>query len=252
MMLLLALAPHMRSPIPRMSADADADALMRDLENFFAQPTFEAPTSSAEAFDTNLLPTNAGKNSLAIDFRKEVRRRQRANSGCTSLKNRPIVTDGVRPSRPPTFATVAHDLEDGFWECDLHEAKNAGKIIGRIAFIDRSPTEAGAAVSRYLGASVAELKHLDVAKHMRGHDGGRLLMAAMGEVLHGLSCDYVLLQHDDRGSRKLVSFYEALGFIRALDTMPEAEQHVEPQCLMHEKHMIAKLGEMRKALDVDD
>ena len=96
---------------------------------------------------------------------------------------------------------------------------------------------------------VAELKHIDIAKHMRGYDGGRLLMAAMGDVLACHSCDFILLQHDDRGSRKLIRFYEDLGFKRALSTLPPWDEQVEQlDSLLNEKHMLASLGEMRGAL----
>ena len=133
--------------------DAAAETLLSDLQSYFG---VSAPTLADSRTKTEVLPPVAS-DGLATNFRTEMRRRQRANSGSTSPRcdQSPMVMEGARPSSPPpTFSTSTHDLADGFWECDLHDEES--NAVGRISFIDRSPTEAAAAISRFLGASVRQ------------------------------------------------------------------------------------------------
>ena len=101
-----------------------------------------------------------------------------------------------------------HDESDGFFECDLISDED-GHTVGRVAFINESPTEVATALQKVLGGRTAELQHLDVSEHVRGHDGGRILVRAMADVLRGVGCEYVLLEHLDRGGGgKLIQFCE--------------------------------------------
>ena len=55
-----------------------------------------------------------------------------------------------------------------------------------------------------------------MSEHVRGHDGGRILVRAMADVLRGVGCEYVLLEHLDRGGGgKLIQFCECARSLHA-------------------------------------
>lgn len=214
---------------------AEEHVLLSDLESFFAPSAAAAPGE--------------------IDPFLQFRRRRRANSGARSdhAEHSPLAAaSGARPLHPPCFSTSVHDDGDGFFDIDLHAGSS--QAVGRATFIDRSPSEAAHQVSRALGASCAELKHLDVVPHMRGFDGGVRLMAAMAEVLGGLGCEHVLLLHDERGggagghrAGKLVAYYERCGFARAGEALGAdvlgSSRELEA-ALNEGKHMLARLEDV--------
>jgi len=147
------------------------------------------------------------------------------------------------------FVTSLHDKGDGFYDIDLH-VDGEPEVRGRARFIDRCPKEGGVLVARALrGASVAELTHLDVAAPLRGGGGGSAMMAAMGDALAARGCAYVLLDHFDKGSGRLVHFYEGLGFEFARALLAEAMlDDGELDQVLTDKHMLSPLATMREAL----
>ena len=147
------------------------------------------------------------------------------------------------------FVTSLHDKGDGFYDIDLH-VDGEPEVRGRARFIDRCPKEGGVLVARALrGASTAELTHLDVAAPLRGGGGGIVMMAAMGDALAARGCAYVLLDHFDKGSGRLVRFYEGLGFEFARAVLAEAMlDDGELDQVLTDKHMLAPLATMRDAL----
>ena len=147
------------------------------------------------------------------------------------------------------FVTSLHDKGDGFYDIDLH-VHGEPQVRGRARFIDRCPKEGGVLVARALrGASIAELTHLDVAAPLRGSGGGVAMMAAMGDALAARGCAYVLLDHFDKGSGRLVRFYEGLGFEFARTVLADAIlDDGELDQALTDKHMLAPLATMREAL----
>ena len=152
-------------------------------------------------------------------------------------------------TRQVVFVTSLHDKGDGFYDIDLH-VDGEPEVRGRARFIDRCPKEGGVLVARALrGASTAELTHLDVAAPLRGGGGGIVMMAAMGDALAARGCAYVLLDHFDKGSGRLVRFYEGLGFEFARAVLAEAMlDDGELDQVLTDKHMLAPLATMRDAL----
>ena len=152
-------------------------------------------------------------------------------------------------ARQVAFVTSLHDKGDGFYDIDLH-VHGEPQVRGRARFIDRCPKEGGVLVARALrGASIAELTHLDVAAPLRGSGGGVAMMAAMGDALAARGCAYVLLDHFDKGSGRLVRFYEGLGFEFARTVLAEAMlDDGELDQVLTDKHMLAPLATMREAL----
>ena len=152
-------------------------------------------------------------------------------------------------TRQVVFVTSLHDKGDGFYDIDLH-VDGEPEVRGRARFIDRCPKEGGVLVARALrGASIAELTHLDVAAPLRGGGGGIVMMAAMGDALAARGCAYVLLDHFDKGSGRLVHFYEGLGFEFARAVLAEATlDDGELDQVLTDKHMLAPLATMRDAL----
>ena len=196
------------------------ETLLEDLKSFFGDDPESASSNIVPLYD----PLNSLQDPFTITVREsspppkpppppanfllEMRRRQRADSSpVKGSHKRPLVSGGVRPQTAPVFTTTVHDESDGFFECDLISDED-GHTVGRVAFINESPTEVATALQKVLGGRTAELKHLDVSEHVRGHDGGRILVRAMADVLRGVGCEYVLLEHLDRGGGKLIQFCE--------------------------------------------
>jgi len=185
-------------------------------------------------------------------------RRRRANAGHRRwfVDKRSMLSDVTRPLSTPTFCTTVHDAGEGFYDVDLYCNRGADDSVpvGRISFIARSPTEAPVEVERFSGQPCAELKHLDIVKGIRGFDGGNILMRAMSGILaaggSGVG-EYVLLHHDDRGSGKLVKYYERLGFLAASDVFPSLPMSSPLADALSKKHMIAPLDELVHALGGD-
>ena len=197
------------------------ETLLEDLKSFFGDDPESASSNIVPLYD----PLNSLQDPFTITVREsspppkpppppanfllEMRRRQRADSSSVKGSHkRPLVSGGVRPQTAPVFTTTVHDESDGFFECDLISDED-GHTVGRVAFINESPTEVATALQKVLGGRTAELQHLDVSEHVRGHDGGRILVRAMADVLRGVGCEYVLLEHLDRGGGgKLIQFCE--------------------------------------------
>lgn len=136
----------------------------------------------------------------------------------------------------------------GFWFAELSHNE---EIVGRLTFIIDSPGEDIQVMQHMLQVSAAEFKNLDVVPSYRGFLGGDILMLQvltdmlcvpyllqprskrrtpltppavaapqMTEILEERNIQFVLLKHLDRGSGKLITYYEHLGFEFAREVLP--------------------------------
>ena len=148
-----------------------------------------------------------------------------------------------------SFGTELHESGDGFFEVDLVRREMQHVCIGRLSFISQSPTELGVAVAAELTADVGELKNVDLVASARGHGGASQLMLKMSAVLRERGCEYVLLEHLDRGSGRLIKYYERLGFRFMRDALPTP---IEPASELEEalspRHMLVKLEDLHRTL----
>ena len=219
------------------TVDRDEELLLNNLVSFFSDTT-TTPAAAAAATATNA----SHDDSLQMWHRNEealLQRRKQLNKGRSHrARTTPLLRSGQpQAGRAPAFTTSTHDLSNGFWEVDLHDAEHGGAVVGRMSFIDQTPSEAGVEVSDALnGSSTAELKHVEVVDSMRGFGGAKHLLVAMTDVLTRLGCEYVLLQHLDRGSGKLIRYYEQLGFTPVAARVQD--NHVSRE------HMLVRLDEL--------
>ena len=218
-------------------AASGEQVLLDDLLSFFADD--DAPSSPAPAADPD--PDPPPIHVWNRDEQALLQRRKQFNKGRSHrARTTPLLRSGQpRAASPPAFTTSVHDQGNGFWEIDLHasDQSEGAAAAGRIFFIEQTPSEAGVEVADALnGASTAELKHVEVVDSMRGFDGGTHLLIAMANVLRRVGCEYVLLEHLDRGSGKLVRYYEQLGF-------KPAPARVQDEHITRE-HMLVRLDEL--------
>ena len=239
------------------SLDELEQALLRDLQSAVstagqaaALPTVDeqAGLPTGEFLDNiPLTSLSTAPSPLIEDIHVLRRRRRRANSGGhLHGQQRPLCKDGLPPVAQPHMTTLIHDGGDGFFECDLEVG---GEVVGRITFIDQSPTEVCTEVYRTLGASCAELKNVEVSEHMRGFSGGTALINSMCHVLHERGCQYVLLEHLDRGSGQLVRYYEGLGFRGARNVLPPVVDNSDLDRALNNQHMLVPLADLLKLVD---
>jgi len=108
--------------------------------------------------------------------------------------------------------------------------------VGSMEFHPSSPCKQISGLEEVLSVKCAELKNIDILQPFRGHRGTTMLMENMLRVVGEAESQYVVLRHLDRGSGKLVKYYERFGFQDARSTLPatdEVQQHLD------QDHMIA-------------
>ena len=110
-----------------------------------------------------------------------------------------------------------------------------GPIVGAIKFVTSSQDETVLEIERVLSIRCAELKNVDMDAKHRGKGGGEIMVEGMADELRARGYDFVLLSHLDRGTGKLVKWYERLGFRAAHEVLPANVQGVTRQ------HMIAEV-----------
>jgi hypothetical protein len=154
---------------------------------------------------------------------------------------------------PGGFSTTTTRLTEDAFVVDLRMASSQ-RLIGRANFVVDPPDERGESLlrrlaARKLGSRLAVLKNMDIIAGARGRGGGKALLATVAEVLAheepGIS--HVFLQHVDRGSGKLISWYEGLSFRDAASVLPEASSDE----LAVGRFMVTELASLRAAVRGD-
>ena len=148
----------------------------------------------------------------------------------------------VAPAQLSVDEFHAHGLSD----IDLRDPNDSR--VGRIRFILDSPDPFVQELQRSSCVSVAELKAIDVVEGCRGAGGGPTLLRAMAEVLRQHRVHFVLLSLLDKGSGKLVRWYESLGFRFAKDALSGVEgmEHVTANHMIVEMRVLDEM--IRRAL----
>lgn len=130
------------------------------------------------------------------------------------------------PAALPQFSVDTTINADGFGLCQLYwlpaDASQSQRLnVGRLTFALHTPDEAILELETILQKTAAELKNVDIKPELRGFGGGDELVKHMLDALweHG-GVDFVALHHLDRGSGKLISWYEEIGFLCASEFLP--------------------------------
>ncbi|KAL1518761.1 hypothetical protein AB1Y20_003045 [Prymnesium parvum] len=172
----------------------------------------------------------------------ELARRRKFGFAAANERKRTHPLQRVRATIDATeLSTSCSHAGDGFWFCEL---RHRDAYVGRLDFVLDSPDEAVQCLQDELTISVAELKAIDIIKYARGVGGGQLLMEQLVEVLEEHKVQFVFLKHLDRGSGKLVRWYQRYGFQHALDVLP----NVKVADSLHRDHMVTETATLKLRL----